>query len=356
MSPSPPLPPEDLDHVLAHTRALWAEARGGRFFITGGTGFFGRWLLESFAHANDTLQLGLSAVVLTRDPAAFARKAPHLTARNDLAFLRGEIRDFPFPAGRFTHVIHAATAASVVLNEAAPEEMLDTIVAGTRRVLEFSAQAGVTKFLFTSSGAVYGPQPSTLTHVPEDYAGAAGSLLPGSAYAEGKRVAEERCLEHARQCGCEVKIARGFTFVGPHLPLDAHFAVGNFIRDARRGGPIRVKGDGTSHRSYLYAADLAAWLWTILFRGPSGRAYNVGSDADLTIRALAELVASSAGGGCEVILAQPAPAVGQPVHRYVPDIRRAREELGLEVWTDLRTALARTAGWLAHGEAGDRGP
>jgi dTDP-glucose 4,6-dehydratase len=350
---SPPLPPEDLDHVLGHTRELWAAAQGGRFFITGGTGFFGVWLLESFAHANDALRLGMSAVVLTRDPGAFARKAPHLAARPDLAFVQGEVRDFAFPPGPFTHVIHAATAASVKLNEEAPQEMLDTIVRGTRRVLEFSAQAGVKKLLFTSSGAVYGPQPPALTHLSENHPVPA-SLLPGSAYAEGKRVAEQLCVAHAEQNGCEVKLARGFAFVGPHLPLETHFAIGNFIRDARRGGPVRVNGDGTPHRSYLHAADLAVWLWTILFRGPSGRAYNVGSDADLSLRALAQLVASSAGGGCEVVLAQPAPVVGVPVNRYVPDIRRAREELGLEVWIDLQAALARTAGWLAHGEAGDR--
>ena len=331
--------------MLAHTRALWLEARGGRFFVTGGTGFFGLWLLESFAHANDTLQLGMTAVVLTRDAAAFARKAPHLSARADLRFVPGEIRSFNFPSGQFTHVVHAATAASVKLNDEAPQEMLDTIVAGTRRVLEFSAQAGVKKLLFTSSGAVYGPQPSTLTHVPEDYSAAPGSLRPDSAYAEGKRVAEQLCLEHARQYGCEVKIARGFAFVGPHLPLDTHFAIGNFIRDARRGGPVRVNGDGTPLRSYLYAADLAVWLWTILFQAPSGRAYNVGSDADLTIAALAKLVASSLGGGCEVIVAQPA-VPGKPTSRYVPDVQRARKELGLTVAIDLPTALARTSRWL----------
>lgn len=344
MPACPPLPAEDLDHILAHTRELWAEMRGQAVFITGGTGFFGMWLLESFAHANETLALGARAVVLTRDPAAFTRKAPHLAARPDVEFLRGDVRDFAFPPGRFACVIHAATEASTKLNDEAPAEMLDVILAGTRRVLAFAAQAGTSKLLLTSSGAVYGPQPTTLTHLPEDYAGAPDPLLPASAYGIGKRVAEHLCAVHARQHGYEVKVARCFAFVGPHLPLDAHFAVGNFIRDALRGGPIRIGGDGTPFRSYLYAADLAGWLWTILFRGRSARAYNVGSGEGHPLAQIAAAVAAAAGGNPEVRIAR-APVAGLPPARYVPEVRRARDELNLQPWVPLSDALGRTLAW-----------
>ena len=152
---------DDLDHVLTHTQGLWEELRGGRLFLTGGTGFFGCWLLETFAWANDRLGLGAEAVVLTRDAAAFGRKAPHLAGRTDLRFHTGDVRDFAFPDGRFTHVIHAATEASVPLNNDAPLTMLDVIVQGTRRTLDFARQCGSPKVLLTSSGAVYGRQPPT---------------------------------------------------------------------------------------------------------------------------------------------------------------------------------------------------
>jgi nucleoside-diphosphate-sugar epimerase len=151
----PPLPVEDLAHVLAHTRHLWEELRGQSIFITGGTGFFGMWLLESFACANDQLGLGARAVILTRNPESFSQKAPHLARRGDLSFLKGNVRDFDFPTEPFPYVIHAGTTPSAPVE---PREMFDTIVDGTRRVIDFAAAQGARKLLFVSSGAVYGRQ------------------------------------------------------------------------------------------------------------------------------------------------------------------------------------------------------
>ena len=344
--PLKPLPPEDLEHVLEHTRELWSEASGKSFFITGGTGFFGMWLLESFAHINDKLTLGMRATVLTRDPATFTCKAPHLATRADLQFIQGDIRSFPFPEGQFDYIIHAATEASAKLNEEAPHEMLDAIVAGTRRVLDFATQCGVKKLLLTSSGAVYGKQPSDITHISEDYHGAPDPLLPGSAYGEGKRLAEHMCCVHAHQNGYEAKIARGFSFVGPHLPLDAHFAIGNFIRDAMRGTPIQINGDGTPMRSYLHASDLAVWLWTILFKAPHARAYNVGSDEDKNLAELATTISTLLGGRQLDIHRQKADH-SRSISRYVPCIERARNELRLTTNIPLADAIGRTADWYS---------
>ncbi len=338
---APPLAAEDLDHVLGHTQPLWAEARRAAFFITGGTGFFGMWLLESFAHANTRLGLGMQATVLTRDPATFARKAPHLAGRGDLRLVAGDMRDFAFPAERFSYVIHAASDTAVPPVGAEPELVRRTILDGTRRVLDFAAQVGARKFLLTSSGAVYGMQPCDLTHMPEDFV-----PQPITGYGQGKLASEELALAHAKAAGFECKIARCFAFVGPHLPLDAHFAIGNFIRDAKRGGPIRVTGDGTPLRSYLYAADLAIWLWTLLFRAESGQALNVGSNDALSIAETAEQVRAMIAPEAEIRVTRPPVGDATPA-RYVPAVRRAEEQLGLRTWVPLGEALRRTAAWQA---------
>ena len=339
--PLSPLPKEDLEHVLAHTRALWEQFRGGRIFVTGATGFFGIWLLETFAYANEQLGLGAELVGLTRNLGAFHSKAPHLIANPSIRLHRGDVRDFSFPEGVFTHVIHAGTTSSAPVP---PDEMLDTIIRGTERTLDFALAAGAKRFLFVSSGAVYGKQPSEITHLPESYQGAPDPMDPNSTYGEGKRVGELLCAMAHKEHGLETTIARCFAFVGPHLPLDAHFAIGNFIHDAITGESIKVK-NGTPYRSYLYAADLAIWLWTILFKGQAGHPYNVGSDQEITITDLAHTVASTLGGS---VLPLPSSTLNfnSPPSRYVPDVRRIEKELGLAPVITLSDSLQRVAVWL----------
>ena len=335
---------DDLDRVLLHTAGLWEPLRGRRLFLTGGTGFFGSWLLESFAWAQDRLALDARAVVLTRDPDGFRARRPHLARHPAIECWRGDVRTFPFGAERFSHVIHAATYAPGALEPPNAAQLFGTIVDGTRRVLEFASHCGAEAFLFTSSGAVYGTQPPTLAHVAEDYAGAPDPLDAGSVYGEGKRAAELVCAAHGREHNLRVTIARCFAFVGPYLPLDAHFAVGNFIRDGLRGGPIRITGDGTPYRSYLYAADLAVWLWTILFRGQALRAYNVGSASAITIGDLAQVVARTFVPPVSVEVAR-VPVPGAEPQRYVPAVRRALTELELRPTVSLEDGIRRTLDW-----------
>jgi len=165
-----PFPLPDLEHVLEY--APMDELRGARLFLTGGTGFFGRWLLESLCHANARLGLDARAVILTRDPSAFCNSAPHLADNPALSFVAGDVRGFAFPSGEFSGVVHAATEASVTLNARAPLEMFDVCAGGTKRALELAVHSGAKRFLLASSGAVYGVQPPALSHVPEEYCGA----------------------------------------------------------------------------------------------------------------------------------------------------------------------------------------
>lgn len=342
---------QDLNHILEKTSDLWEEFRDQQIFITGGTGFFGCWLLESFAWANDKLDLNASACVLTRNPDSFAKKVPHLASHPAIQLYEGDVRSFEFPKGEFPYIIHAATEASALAHQADPLLVLDTTIQGTRRVLDFAKSCGVKKLLLTSSGAVYGRQPPDITHVSEDYLGAPDPTNPRSVYGEGKRLSELLCVLHAQQYGFEAKIARCFAFVGPYLPLDDAFAIGNFIKDTIAGKSIQIQGDGTPYRSYLYAADLAIWLWTILCKGESSRPYNVGSENGMTLKDIALAIAEVAKSTSPVEIAKE-PTVGQSPQRYVPTTKRAYAELGLAPTVPLEIAIEKTIQWQINTNGG----
>ena len=342
-----PLPAEDLDHVLQCTLPLWEQARGRRIFISGGTGFFGAWLLESLSYCNRKLNLNLSVTALTRNPIALTRKLPHLADDRSIVLLCGDVRNFSFPDGDFEYVIHGAASTSF---DAAsrPSELMSTIVQGTERMLAFAESHNARSFLFVSSGAVYGRQPEYLSHIPEDYLGGAACINPNDAYGEGKRVAEQMCSRAAKESGMRTAIARGFAFVGPHLPLDQHFAIGNFIADALADRNIAIKGDGTPMRSYLYAADLAVWLWTLLLRGDEGNensiVINVGSGDAISIRDLAQQVVDEVNPSLRVEVARE-PIHGASREQYVPSVTKAEARFGLRPLIGLREAIRRTADW-----------
>jgi nucleoside-diphosphate-sugar epimerase len=339
----------DLDHILAQTQGLWEELRGARLFVTGGTGFIGVWLLESFVYACDRLRLGAELTILTRSPEAFRKKAPHLACHPAIRMERGDVRSLSVAPHRYSHIIHGATEASARLNREQPLVMLDTIVEGTRRTLEYARACGASRFLLLSSGAVYGVQPPELARVPEEFQGGPDSTDPCSVYAEGKRLAELTAAVYARDFGFDCLIARCFAFAGPNLPLDTHFALGNFVGDCLGNREIEIRGDGTPRRSYLYAADLAIWLWTILLRGKSCRPYNVGSEEDLSIAELARTVARVMKSKAEIRIAQPASSAAP--QRYVPDTGRARRELGLRQCVSMEDSIRRMAAWYGAGAA-----
>lgn len=315
-------------------------------FITGGTGFFGRSLLRYLVRMNDVAgQQLVQATVLSRSPARFLAHYPEFANLPWLAFhagdVLGDLSGFPDDQG-FTHVLHAA-ADSTMGPQMAPLDRFDQIVAGTRNMLDFAVMARSERFLLTSSGGVYGPQPEELDRVPETFLGIPDPLSTQNAYGVAKRAAEHLCALYGETHGLTVVVARCFAFVGPDLPLGAHFAIGNFVRDALDRQEIVVNGNGSPLRSYLYQDDLAHWLMTLLTRGQGGEAYNVGSDEAISIADLAYLVRDLLAPGKPVRLKGIADADTTARNRYIPNIDKARRNLALQVSTPLKKAIRLTA-------------
>jgi dTDP-glucose 4,6-dehydratase len=332
---------ERLGHLEPLLLARCSKLDGQRLYLSGATGFFGRNLLAllAFLHMRGAR---FEVTALSRDPQRFLHTEPWARALPWLDLRAGDARA-PWPAsGRYTLLLHAATDthASAHLQ---PQTVFDDMLASTRQALAFAGAHGVQRLLLTGSGAQYGALPTDArSGVREDALLACDPGRPGSAYGEGKRVSELLATLHVQRHGGVAVCTRCFAFVGPGLPLDGHFAIGNFLRDALAGQPLRLASGGEAVRSYLYGADLAVWLLLLLLEAPAGTPVNVGSDQGLSILGLAQRVRDLVSPGAAVVAGTTAP--GQERQLYLPSIDRART-LGLAVWTPLDLAITRTATW-----------
>lgn len=335
---------DDLNIILNQSSSFLEQFRNKIIFITGGTGLFGKWLLESFIFIEQSCNLNLKLIVLTRNVQKFQIENSYLTSFSFIEFVSGDILNFEFTKRKIDYIIHAATESSTNLNAEHPDQMIDTIVNGTKRILEYSKLLNVQKILYISSGAVYGRQPEFIAHIPETYMGGPDINQVQSAYSEGKRLAELLCCIHSKNHNISVSIARCFAFCGPYMDVHIHFAIGNFIRDVISKKEILIKGDGTPYRSYLYMADLVVWLWKILFFGQDRTSYNVGSDQEISISELAKLIVKVTQKDIPIQIVQKYKE-GTPIERYVPSIERAKTELDLKVYTDLESAIDKMYQW-----------
>ena len=308
--------------------------------LTGGTGFFGKALLRHWAHQE---QLGIRVprvTLISRDPEQFSSKNSLLVTKTWLHMFKADIGDYTsLPRDfSFTHVLHAA-AESTYGTSLSPKERFDQIVTGTRNMLELSIYCGANRFLLTSSGGAYGSQPAHIGAIPENFNGMPDPLVSSNAYGIAKRQAEHLCALYGDQYCIDTVIARCFAFVGEDLPKDAHFAIGNFIRDAQERPEITVNGNGSPIRTYMHQSDLAYWLSTLLQFGKAGNAYNVGSDEAISVAEAAHLVRDILAPGKQVNIKSNPLADNADRNRYVPDISKAKIELGLDVTVPLAEAI-----------------
>jgi UDP-glucuronate decarboxylase len=316
-----------------------------KLLLTGGTGFFGRALLRSWIRDELCGVTVPEVTILTRSPISFVERYPEFSSKSWLTLHESNILNYKsLPVDDFfTHILHAATESTIGPSLSALQRY-NEIVDGTRNILDYAVKNNVKRILLTSSGGVYGPQPATMSKIPESYLGIPDPLDPMSAYSIGKRAAEHLCSLYNQHFGLESVIARCFSFAGKDLPLNAHFAIGNFIYDALHSDEITITGNGAPIRSYMDQADLANWLMCILDKGIAGHAYNVGSDKGIKISELAHLVRDILSPNKSVVFMDTATTF-QGRNIYIPDIRVAKSELNLDVRISLNESIAQFAKW-----------
>lgn len=352
---------EDLEHIACNIADIHT-LKNASLFLTGGTGFFGKWLLEGLLWATERHGLNLRLTLLSRDPQKFLNTHPHYTRHSNLSFVKGDLSqgvDMANITSRFTHCIHAATLTGNHTDPALPYNHLQADINGANLIIDI-ARRDKAQVLVVSSGGVY-TMPFTAARCAGEnpqhfdnqiHGGLREEISDSSTFAEwnlfyglGKRTMEALTVAAGQKYGFDVKIARPFAFIGPWLELDRNFAAGNFIRDALQGNPITIMSDGSAIRSYLYPSDMVIWLLTILLRGRNGVPYNVGSKEAISIAELAHLIAKVAGLTEEAVQILGKPNFGA-ANTYLPNTERAEQELGLKQRISLQDAIARTMVWV----------
>ncbi len=336
------LPSGDLDVITDILKKAWVERRGERILITGATGFVGSWILESVLHANSQLNLRIKVATITRNRRMLAERYPEHINNNTLDIVEGDLASVKFPPGTYSHVLHLATGAPSG-SAGVPDGFFILDQLCSHRLAEFCVAAGVSNFLFTSSGAVYGGVDAPETGITETTSGTPSLRELGSGYGLGKLCSEFIFNSLGAMRGVTVTNARLFSFVGPRLPLTAGYAIGNFISDAMSGRPLTIGSDGTPRRSYLYSSDLAIWLWSMLFRAEETDVFNVGGCRALSIKELATAVLSALGLKREIVVLNMPSAV--PRKDYFPNVSKAKEAFGLGELVGLEDAILKTVKW-----------
>ena len=332
----------DQRFIMENVGDCWSKLAGKHIFITGGTGFIGKWITGALLTANKFYDLRCKITILTRNANTFHKSNKFISNDPAVDFIDGDVRLLSFFGKSYDIIIHAATDVS---NKNHPIDTFNVCVKGTQSVLDFALKSNASNFLLLSSGAVYGRQPPELNSMSESFNGIPSRTNEQSAYGLGKISAEWLVSEYSRSYNLNAKIARCFAFVGPYIPMDKHFAIGNFIRDAIKGNPILINGDGSQVRTYLYSAELSVWLLKILLDGKSGDIFNVGGEKEISIGGLAKLIG--------ILINKKVPIITKkkingtlPPEKYVPNINLIKEKLGLYPKISLENSIDCTAKWL----------
>jgi dTDP-glucose 4,6-dehydratase len=317
----------DINHLLKFVD--FSVLSDKHLFVTGCTGFMGYWILMTIYCLN-LKGFNIQVTGISRHPDQFYQRHPFFLTKKWLHLIKGEVRDFPLNNEVYDYVIHAAmdTQPDKLKNGS---DLIDIATRGTRRVIEQAKMASANSILIVSSGAVYESD-----YVPQK----PGKLNSANYYSMAKQLMEQVALSETEGSPCQLKLARCFAFIGYLLPK--HLAVAQFIRSALNDECITIHGNGSPVRSYLYAADMALWLLQILINGKEKNAYEVGSDDAKTLLEHGERIRQIISPSQQVKVMDQCPDSIKKRNVYVPDIIKSKQELDLDVWTHLSSAIRKT--------------
>jgi len=335
-----------VDVLAAQSLNRLEKLKNKTLYIAGGTGFVGTWVATLIAYLNQHHGFNTKLFLLARHPETLETTAPHLLSLPEIQIINRDVRNiFELPQ-EVHYVLHLACSPDSRGHMSNPFETASIIADGTKNLLSVARYCPkLENILYLSSAGIYGNQPIDLKHLPETFNESAPKCNNLTAtYAEAKRFAEMLCTIFRSQFRLPLVIARPFAFVGPFQSFDRPWAINNFMHDTLQNKPIQILGDGKTIRSYLYGSDVAYWVLSMLIHGQTGDIFNLGSDQEIGLTELANLIACESEASTKVQIAE-RPLMTQQPSRLIPSVELAKRNLSLNVTVDLKTAIHKTLTW-----------
>ncbi len=309
-----------------------------KILVTGGTGFFGKWITETIMHLNDSLSFNIKLYLVARNNTIYLDEI--ISQRNDIVFIKNDVRNLKELPNTIEYIIHAAATPDNKIHMSNPIEVMSIISQGTKQVLDIALELNnVKKILNISSGQVYGALNSNV--IAESNIGMLDTNSINSIYPEAKRYGETLSVAYKTLYKLPVVQVRPFSFIGPYMGLEKPWAINNFIKDAIKFKKIKIFGNGKPIRSYMYPTDMVWWLLNMLVDKKNGVVYNLGSPHGVSLEDLAVKIKNKIGNDIKIDILN----MNDDSSIFVPDESLVKNVLDLDIKVDFDKALDNTVDW-----------
>lgn len=272
---------EDINSVIKDDLP-WDRLRGKTFLVSGASGFIPSYVTEVL------LNRGVEVIGIVRNLKKTYTKFPYWKSAKNLALIEHDVSNPLFIDRKIDYIIHAASQASPKYYGADPVGTLKANTLGCLYLLDIAVKNNIEKFIFFSSGEVYGTTDDSPKELKESYTGNVDITNVRSCYAESKRMGENMCVCYSYQFKIPVNMIRLSHIYGPGVALDDGRCFGDFVNDIVNNHNIVLNSDGSAKRSFLYITDMLKAMFRILFFGENCSAYNIASDKETSILELAQ--------------------------------------------------------------------
>jgi dTDP-glucose 4,6-dehydratase len=327
----------DLEYICTNGEPIFKSLKNKKILIVGATSFIGMWLTESLLYADYKLNLCISILIISRNDDKINKRFSNHIKKGKIKIIFNSIENVsPDQVKNIDFAINLATYTDSNANDLQLTENIKMFDSFWNLI----KHSKVESVLFTSSGAAYGINDTNLCFKKESDFCNFSNPYTNNGYGLGKLCSEFLGFQRGINDKINFKVARLFSFTGAFLPLNGQYIIGNFISNILNSQPIDIKNSGNVYRSYLYGADMALWLLTILILGKN-EIYNVGSDIPISTLDLANLVINQTNSKSEIIFSK----VINKNESYVPNIDKIKENLNVNIAFNLEESILRMYNW-----------